>query len=217
MAIALGAMALPGTALRGMAEPETSFSVDFSNPQLSPSHWTITVYPDGSGHFHSERGNAPAPNPPVMETPNMDRDIRLSEQFTAHVFQVASQNPTVNRDCESHFKVAFQGLKKLTYNRPEGGWSCEFNYARDKQMRDLGDSMMAVATTVLEGARLEQLLHHDRLGLDKELEYISDGVGEGRMMQICAIRGILEQLSEDPDVMERVRKRARVLLASKEK
>ena len=37
-----------------------AFVVDFSNPDLNPPHWTLTVHPDGSGHFHSEMGK-PAP------------------------------------------------------------------------------------------------------------------------------------------------------------
>ena len=36
---------------------------------------------------------------------------------------------------------------------------------------------------------------------------------DGRAQQICTIRGILERLAGDPEVMDRVRKRARALLA----
>jgi hypothetical protein len=73
-----------------------------------------------------------------------------------------------------------------------------------------------VATTILEGARLEMLLQHDRLGLDSEMEYMTEALADRRVQQICAIRGILERLAEDQDVMERVRKRARLLLANAE-
>jgi hypothetical protein len=60
------------------------------------------------------------------------------------------------------------------------------------------------------------LLQHDRLGLDREMEYLVEAAGEGHVQQICAIRGILERLAEDPAVLERVRKRARELLARAE-
>jgi hypothetical protein len=36
------------------------------------------------------------------------------------------------------------------------------------------------------------------------------------MQQLCAIREILERVAEDPAVMERVRKRAKALLAKPE-
>jgi hypothetical protein len=110
-------------------------------------------------------------------------------------------------------KVAFQGWKELSYSGPEGQGSCKFNYSKNQEIQALGDSMVAVATTILEGARLEMLLQHDRLGLDKELEFLTEAARDGRVRQICAIRGILERLADDPGVMERVRKRARLLLA----
>jgi hypothetical protein len=118
-----------------------------------------------------------------------------------------------NTGCESHMKVAFQGLKKLTYNGPEGEGSCEFNYSKDPEIQALGDSMVAVATTIIEGARLEALLQHDPLGLDQEIQNVQEAAGDGRAQQICSIRDILERLSQDPAVMERVRKRAKALLA----
>ena len=113
-------------------------------------------------------------------------------------------------------KVAFEGWKTLSYEGPEGTGSCRFNYSKDHQIQMLGETLVVVAGSILEGARLEKLLQHDRLGLDKELEYIGQAAEEGRMEQLCTIRGILEKLSEDEALMERVRKRARQLLARRD-
>jgi hypothetical protein len=68
----------------------------------------------------------------------------------------------------------------------------------------------------LEGARLELLLHHDRLGLDKEMDYLTEAADDGRAQQIGTIRAILERLAEDDSVLERVRKRSRALLEKAE-
>ncbi len=187
--------------------------VDFSNPQLDPFHWTLTLHPDGSGHFQSEMGKPPQGGSQEIDAPNIDRDVRLSASFTSHVFEVAQRHKFFNEDCESRLKVAFQGWKKLSYTGPEGSGSCTFNFSKDKEIEALGDSMSAVAETILEGARLELLLQHDRLGLDKEMEFLVDAAGNGQAQQICAIREILVRLAEDDEVMERVRKRARLLLA----
>ncbi|MGA2808054.1 MAG: hypothetical protein ABSE87_07945 [Terracidiphilus sp.] len=207
----LAAFALPAHGVAGSV-----VKLDFSNPGLTPQHWTLVLYPDGSGHFHSERGNVQPGSLQVIDAPDVDRDIHLSAQFAEHVFQAARQHKWFNCSCESHMKVAFQGWKKLSYAGPEGEGSCEFNYSRDKDIQALGDSLVAVSGAILEGARLETLLQHDRLGLDKEMEYLLDASGDGRVQQICVIRDILERLAEDQDVMERVRKRARVLLAKTE-
>jgi hypothetical protein len=190
--------------------------MDFSNPGLAPAHWVLTLSPDGNGHFRSERGNAPVDPSQGFEAANVDRDIKVSTQFAGHVFDVVHQHKDLQSECESHLKVAFQGWKKLTYNGPDGAGSCTFNYSKDKQIQALGESLVAVASAIVEGARLETLLQHDRLGLDKEMEYLMEAAGDGRVQQICAIQGILQRLADDPEVMERVRKRARQLLARAE-
>ena len=189
------------------------FRVDFSNPGLNPSQWTLEFRPDGSGHFRSERGNTTPRDLKTIEVSDINRNVQLTPKFAEHAFQVALRHKMFNSGCESHMKVAFQGLKKLTYNGPEGEGSCEFNYSRDAEIQALGDSMVAVATTIVEGARLETLLQHDPLGLDQEIQNVQEAAGDGRAKQICSIRDILERLSQDPAVMERVRKRARALLA----
>jgi len=45
------------------------------------------------------------------------------------------------------------------------------------------------------------------------MDYLMEASEDGRVQQVCTIRGILQRLADDPEVMERVRKRARVLLA----
>jgi hypothetical protein len=206
LAAALGAPA-------GHNDAGATFRVDFSNPGLAPSQWTLELRPDGSGHFRSERGTTAPRDNKTMEVPNINRDVQVNPKFAEHAFQVALRHRLFTSGCESHQKVAFQGLKKLTYNGPEGEGSCEFNYAKDTEIQALGDSMVAVATTIIEGARLETLLQHDPLGLDQEIQSVQEAAGDGRAQQICSIRDILERLSQDPAVMERVRKKARALLA----
>jgi hypothetical protein len=73
--------------------------------------------------------------------------------------------------------------------------------------------MVGVAETIREGARLELLLQHDPLGLDQETEYMVDAMKDGRLRQIGVIHDILERLAGDSAVMDRVRKRARQMLA----
>ena len=191
--------------------------VEFSNPDLSPSHWTLTIRLDGSGHFQSQRGRAPTEEQPAIDPPSVDRDVKLTEEFVGRVFQVAQNRKLFKGECESHLKVAFQGWKKISYSGPEGSATCEFNYSKDREIQALSESLVAVATTIVEGAKLESLLQHDRLGLDREMEYLADAVNDGRAQQICTIQGILERLADDSEVMERVRRRARGLLALAEK
>jgi hypothetical protein len=188
------------------------FMIEYTNPGLNPSHWVLTLHRDGSGHFHAQRGNNTPAKKTTMDVGDEDRDVQLTKDFTARIFNIAEQHNWFNEECQSKAKVAFQGWKKISYSGPEGRGSCTFNYSKDKQIQSLGESLMGVAETLHEGARLELLLQHDRLGLDREMEFISDSAKDGRMQQICAIRDILQRLADDEELLERVRKRARNLL-----
>lgn len=197
--------------LCALAQPAAVFEIDYSNPNLVPGKWTLILHPDGSGHFHSERGNAKPTG--EIEAPDINQDIQVSPPFAEHVFRVAVHKELFHAGCESHLPVAFQGMKKLIYKGPAGEGSCEFNYSKNSEIEGLADSLMSVATTLIEGARLKTLLVHDRLGLDKETEVLVESANDGRAQQIGSIRDILEQLADDPTVLDRVKRRARLLLS----
>jgi hypothetical protein len=214
MRAVLLALAVAALTPMGWAQSSPVFQADFSNPGLTPSHWTMTLYPDGSGHFRADSGVPGSGFKAEKDPPLVDRDIRVNAQFAARVFLIAQRHKLFSNPCESHMKVAFEGWKRLSYSGPDGEGACEFNYSKDAEIQALGDSLVSVAATINEGARLESLLQHDRLGLDKEMEYIVEAAGAGRLQQICAIRGILQRLAEDESVLDRVRTRARMLLAT---
>ncbi len=195
------------------AEPTREVRVDFSNPGLYPSQWTLTVHPDGRGHFHAEGGSKPTDENSAMIPGKVDRDVSLSGNFVNRIFQTVRQPRLMSGQCESHLKVAFQGWKKITYIGPDGQGGCEFNYSKNKEIQDLGDSLVAVGSTLIEGARLELLLQYDPLGLDSAIRYMLEASDDGRLQQICSIREILERVEDDPRVMYRVRMRTRILLA----
>jgi hypothetical protein len=213
LAVALVAVAAP-VAANGQAPSaaDPTFQLDFSNPGLSPSQWTLTLRPDGTGHFRSQAGKPTDDSKQGIVPPAVDRDIQVNAAYAGRVFAAAERHRRFNEACESHLKVAFQGWKTLTYTGPQGKGSCTFNYSKDKEIQELGDSLEAVVETILEGARMELLLQHDRLGLDAEMEFLVQAVGDGRAQQVCVIRETLERLAQDDTVLERVRKRARMLL-----
>lgn len=193
-------------------EAGRTIEIQYSNPGLIPARWTLVLHPDGSAHFTSQRGDAPREQRGGVEAPNQDLDVHLSADFAQHVFQVAEHKKRFNASCESHLNVAFQGTKTLSYTGPDGSGSCAFNYSKDADIQSLSDSLVSVATTLIEGARLEMLLRHDPLGLDKETEALMEMAADGRVQQIGSIRDILQQLAGDDEVLERVRKRAQTLL-----
>lgn len=210
IAVAVLAISLPLATQTPSADP--AVEVDFTNLALSPSHWTLTIHPDGSAHFRSQHGT-PLPDSPRIDVSDIDRDLHLSAPYTARVFEAARSHKLFNLECESKLKVAFQGQKKLSYSGPDGQGSCTFNYAKDKDIQALADSLVGVAGTIVEGARLVELEQHDRLALFDEMEMLNTGVADGRFEQMTAIREILQRLAADDALMDRVRRRSRELLA----
>jgi hypothetical protein len=208
LACVLGAFCFAAT-----AQSDPVLKVDFSNPELSPAKWSLVLHPDGSAHFHTDPGAMTAKQLGTIEPGMIDRDVFLSKDFTGRMFDTVRHHKLLADGCESHLKVAFQGWKKITYSGPDGNGSCEFNYSKNRDIQSLGESLVAVASTIIEGARLELLMQHDPLGLDKEMDFLKEASQDGRLQQMCAIQGILTRLEDDPAVMERVRKRARSLLA----
>jgi hypothetical protein len=211
------AAVVPPVRAQDGSAPKAVLVTDFSYPDASPSHWTLILHRDGSGHFRSDRGKRPATDSEELDVPNQDRDVQVSAEFADRVFQVARRENWFNEQCESRLKVAFQGWKKLSYVGPEGHGSCTFNYSKNAQIQALGDQLIGVTQTLLEGARLETLLQHDPLGLDKETEFLMEAAKDGRAQQVGAIKEILERLEGDSGVLERVRKRARILLEQGER
>jgi hypothetical protein len=187
--------------------------LDFTDQQANPWRWTLTLHPDGSGHFTSQRNTAPISPGQELEAPDINRDIQVTPQFAQRVFLTAQREHWFNEPCASHLKVAFQGWKKLSYQGPQGAGSCTFNYSKIKDVQALSDSLLAVEQTILEGARLEMFLEHDPLGLNKEMQFLTQAAQNGEAQQICTIRGILQRLAQDDQVMDLVRKQARKLLA----
>lgn len=194
------------------------FEMEYTHPAQTPARWTLTLHPDGTGHFHSERkdpasSSADSEDSRSLDPPQVDREIQLSSRFTKRVFDTARKHKFFNEECDSHLKVAFTGWKKISYRGPDGSGSCKFNFSQDKEIDALGGSLVSVAEGIAAGERLRMLLQHDRLGLDREMENLAVADADGRVGQLCVIRGILERVRDDPRVMERVKKRARTLLA----
>ena len=193
------------------AQQPATIDVEFTNEKLVTPHWHLTFNSEGSGQFDADAGRQAAAGT-IVPGP-IHRPVQLSPAFTDKVFTVARQRKLFAFPCESHMKVAQQGIKRLSYTGPEGSGACEYNYSKDKEIQSLGDSLIAVQTTLLYGATLEKMLQHDRLGLDQEIGNLAMEVHQGTAIELGTIRDILMRLADDDQVLERVRKRARLLLA----
>jgi hypothetical protein len=97
-ALVLAALAI-WLAPQAHGDPGSVVRVDFSNPGLDPSQWTLTVHPDGSGHFHAEGGKRPEYEKGVGFPASMDRDVTLSGDYTHRLFEVVRDKRVMEGKC----------------------------------------------------------------------------------------------------------------------
>jgi hypothetical protein len=195
-----------------LAQQPAQFEIDFTNAQLVPSHWTLKFDADGKGQFDAEGGHPEKQGDTMIWAGDVHRPVQLSAAFASQVFATARMRKWFAFPCESYMKVAFQGIKRLSYSGPEGSGTCEYNYSKDKEIEALGNLLIGVEFTILSGARMEKLLQHDRLGLDQELDNLESAAHGGNAVEMGVIRDTLTRIASDEQVMERARRRARQLL-----
>lgn len=191
--------------------PEITYH--FENPKLQPATYTFTIREDGTGHFHSEPGEAPPSDTDGITPQAQDRDIRIPEPLRKQIFDYAHAHKYFGIHCDiGNEHIAFTGKHTFAYAGPAGQGSCTFNYAKDPQLEKLSSSMIAMAFTLEEGRRLTVQHTHSKLSLDAELETLQEAAKDGRAQGIENIAPELQAIIDDENVMTRARTRAKALL-----
>ena len=194
----------------GHAQATLTFT--FDNPALQPAKYTFVVREDGTGRYQSTPGSAPVEG--ALQPEPLDRPITLPDPMRTRLFALARKNHLFATGCDyGNTKIAFTGKKTFAYAGPEGTGSCTFNYARNQQVGQGADDLIAVATTLEEGRKLQLLLQHDKLGLNAEMEILSDEQASGRAQALANIAPVLRAIAADPDVLNHTRTRAEALLS----
>jgi hypothetical protein len=199
--------ALPFAAAQKPAESTLTFH--FERPGLERPVYTLTLHSDGTGTYAATYSPAAAGAEPVEAT----RPITLSQQTTSTLFEHIQASGYLRGGCETHLKnIASSGAKTLSYQGPAGSTTCTYNYTDNKAIASVTETMQAVAETLDAGRSIDLKHRFDRLGLDHELSNLVAAVHDGRAVEVATIAPVLQSLLNDPQVMERVRKRAAGLL-----
>jgi hypothetical protein len=119
----------------------------------------------------------------------------------------------VEKRCETREKhIAQTGRKEITYAAPERLVSCVFNYSEDERLNQSAHTFIALAETVQIGNELARRHRFDRLGLDAEMDVLTDMLRDERALEVRNIAPVLQAILDDERVMERVRRKAAHLL-----
>jgi hypothetical protein len=216
--IALAVLPLLSSTLSPAAPPgaQTAAQIRFTyeNPKLEPHKYVLVVGEDGSGNYHSEGSGSSADGQSMASEP-LDRPIHVSKAVRDSMFAAARKNKFFAKSCDDGGKnIAFQGTKTLEYEGSDGQGSCIYNWSKNGQIGKLTDQFQAIAATLDEGSKLQRQYEHGRLSLDSEMEILEQMVRDGRAIEIENIAPLLQTLSGDEAVLQRVQRRARTLLGA---
>ncbi len=187
----------------------------YENKQLQPAKYAFLIDESGAGHFHSQPGEPPPADSASYQTlaEAENRPLQLSRPVVEQIFSTARSQKFFAIKCEDgKDKVAFQGLKQLSYQGPDGNGSCTYNWSKSGAIEKLTTIFESIAFTLEEGRRLAIEHKHDRLALDQELGVLLDAVKDGRALEVQCIQPVLQEIAEDDAVLERARLRAKKLL-----
>jgi hypothetical protein len=180
------------------------YELDF--PGRSPPHFTLTIAEDGSGTYKVPQSEA-APDQLVQS-------FQLAPASIAVWFADARSLHRFQGRFESSHKVAFTGTKTLRYSGADGQGSVTVNYTQQEKLAALLSQLQQLAATVQAGQRLQSDLKYRRLGLDADMEEWQRELAEHLAAHPEAIAPLLHQIADDPQVLERVSRRAKQILVS---
>jgi hypothetical protein len=184
-----------------------TFTIDF--PASEPEHYSIRVPSDGLAHYQSS-GHLSADS---EEIDSFDLDFAVGVETRQKIFDLAAKADYFKKDIDSHHKgMAFTGKKTLSYKNVQHSGESTYNYSTVPAVQDLTALMQSLSATLEFGHRLQYDHHYQKLAMDEELRRMEDMLGSNELIEISAIRPVLDQIIGDPSVMNVTRARAQRLL-----
>jgi hypothetical protein len=198
-----------------LANAPAQISLQFDRPGLPVPHFVLLVREDGTGRYQAQQVARSSSDGSVRgeAAQQIDRTMNLSASTVTKLFKDARASNDFRIVCASKLKhIASTGDKTLSYTGPDGAGSCAYNYSEDKAVAAITDTLLAIAFTMDEGRKLEFLHRYDRLGLDAEMNFLSQEVAAGRALELATIAPTLASIADDTSVMQRVRLAAAKML-----
>jgi hypothetical protein len=192
---------------RAAESATVTFSLDF--PHSDPEHYSISVQSDGQARYEcSARISEDSEDRETYQA-----EFTFSDATRARVFDLAAQAHYFSGKVDSgNRKLAFTGAKKLTYKDGERDSSVAYNYSSVPAVQQLTTLFQSVSATLEFGRRLVYDHRYQKLALDDELKRMEDQARRGDLMELQAVKKILQELHDDNSVMNVVRARAQRIM-----
>ena len=186
------------------ADPATiTFSLDF--PTSDPEHYSISVQSDGRAKYECTGRISKDSD----ENETYQADFTFSDVNRARIFDLATQAHYFSGKIDSgNKKLAFTGAKKLIYKDGQHSSSADYNFSFQPQVQQLTTLFQSVAATLEFGRRLAYFHRYQKLALDDELKRMETQARSGDLMELGAVKPILQEIYDDSSVMNVVRAKA---------
>lgn len=192
----------------GAAQPATvTFSIDF--PGSDPERYSISVPSDGRAHYECSAKVSSESD----DHENYKADFNVSDALRARIFDLAAQAHYFSGKVDSgNRKLANTGAKTLTYKDAQRESSAAYNFSPQAAVQQLTTLFQGMSATLEYGRHLDYFHHYQKLALDDELKRMEDQARHGELIEIQAVKPVLQAIYDDSSVLNVVRARAQRLM-----
>jgi hypothetical protein len=182
-----------------------TFTLDF--PESTPSHYSIAVEETAHASYESTVKVEDAGEETYRST------FEVSSSTRERIFEWAKQAKFFEKKIDSgNHKIAFTGQKILSYQNGQQSSTAQYNYSNLEPVRQLTALFQNMAATLDYGRKLSYLHRYQKLALDEQLREMETQARNNQLGEIQALTPVLQEIVDDPSVINGVRARARDLI-----
>ena len=183
-------------------------------PSSDPEHYSIAVQSDGHARYEcSGKISADTDDRETYQT-----EFTFSDVTRARIFDLAARAHYFSGKIDSgNHKIAFTGAKKLIYNDGQHESTAAYNYSSLPAVQQLTTLFQSVSATLEFGRRLVYFHRYQKLALDDELTHMEDELRRGDLIELQAVKPVLQEIYDDGSVINVVRARAQRIMETSPK
>ncbi|HEX4784040.1 MAG TPA: hypothetical protein VH350_06830 [Candidatus Sulfotelmatobacter sp.] len=208
MAVLFSIFLLCAVPLRAADPAIVTFTLDF--PGSDPEHYSISAQSDGRGRYECSAKLSEASD----DRETYETDFMFSDSTRARIFDLAAQAHYFSGKIDSSKRnLANTGAKKLSYKDAQRDFAATYNYSSSPPAQQLTTLFQSVSATLEFGRRLAHYHRYQKLALDDELKRMEDQARQGDLVELQAVKPVLQEIYDDRSVINIVRARAQRIMA----
>jgi len=205
------ALLLFGTPVLHAQQAASNIAFEQTFPGSDPAHYVFSVASDCHATYESNGKLTPESE----DDDSFHLEFTASQATCAKVFDLAKQAHYFEKEIDSKKKnLASTGVKVLSYKDAQKSAKATYNYSTIPSVQELTEIFQGLGATLEFGRRLEYDHHYQKLALDDEMRRMQESETSRGLQDVSAIEAILQQIIDDPSVIQVVRVRAQRLLAA---